>query len=79
MPNNKEQEEPMVSEIDSDLEEDNSYEFQDKVLVCLRELELLITTTEKNVERMQDSIKGLRAFIHGEDIDHYKCESKNAK
>ena len=66
-PNNKE--EPVVSEIDSDLEEDNTYEFQDKVLSCLFKLELSASTAKKSVEMMEEGIKSLRTYIHGENID----------
>ena len=60
---------PMVSQIDSDLEEDNSYELQDRVLSCLFELELSAATAKKNVEMMEEGIKKLKNFIHGEDIN----------
>ena len=66
-PNNKE--EPVASEIDSDLKEDNTYEFQDKVLSCLFKLELSASTAKKNVEMMEEDIKSLRTYIHGENID----------
>ena len=66
-PNNKE--EPVASEIDSDLKEDNTYEFQDKVLSCLFKLELSASTAKKNVEMMEEDIKSLRTYIHGEDIN----------
>jgi len=68
MVNNKEEQEgAMVSEVDTDLEEDNTYELQDKVLTYLRELELLTTTTKKNVGMMEEGIKSLRTYIHGEE------------
>jgi|TARA_R110000751_G_scaffold86050_1_gene171533 hypothetical protein len=60
---------PMVSQIDSDLEEDNSYELQDRVLSCLFELELSAATAKKNIEMMEEGIKKLKNFIHGEDIN----------
>jgi hypothetical protein len=60
---------PMVSQIDSDLEEDNSYELQDRVLSCLFELELSAATAKKNVEMMEEGIKKLKNFIHGEDTN----------
>ena len=66
-PNNKE--EPVASEIDSDLKEDNTYEFQDKVLSCLFKLELSASTAKKSIEMMEEGIKSLRTYIHGEDID----------
>ena len=59
----------MVSQIDSDLEEDNSYELQDRVLSCLFELELSAATAKKNVEMMEEGIKKLKNFIHGEDTN----------
>ena len=52
-----------------DLEEDNTYEFQDKVLSCLFKLELSASTAKKNVEMMEEDIKSLRTYIHGENID----------
>ena len=68
MTNNKEEQDgPMVSEVDGDLVEDNTYELQDKVLTCLRELELLTTMTKRNVEMMEEGIKSLRTYIHGEE------------
>jgi hypothetical protein len=60
---------PMVSQIDSDLEEDNSYELQDRVLSCLFELELSAATAKKNIEMMEEGIKKLKNFIHGEDTN----------
>ena len=60
---------PMVSEVDSDLEEDNTYEFQDKVLSCLFKLELSASTAKKSVEMMEEGIKSLRTYIHGEDVN----------
>jgi len=57
----------MVSEVDGDLVEDDTYELQDKVLTCLRELELLTTMTKRNVEMMEEGIKSLRTYIHGEE------------
>jgi len=68
MTNNKEEQDgPMVSEVDGDLVEDDTYELQDKVLTCLRELELLTTMTKRNVEMMEEGIKSLRTYIHGEE------------
>ena len=67
---------PMVSEIpwpstktcmENDIEEDNTYEFQDRVLVCLRELELLADRANTSVTLITASIKDLRAYIHGEE------------
>ena len=71
-PNNKE--EPVASEIDSDLQEDNTYEFQDKVLSCLFKLELSASTAKKSVEMMEEGIKSLRTYIHGENIDGWKTK-----
>ena len=62
-------EEPVVSEIDSGLEEENTHEFQDKVLSCLFNLELSAATAKKSVEMMEEGIKSLRTYIHGEDIN----------
>jgi len=52
-----------------DLEEDNTYEFQDKVLSCLFKLELSASTAKKSVEMMEEGIKSLRTYIHGEDVN----------
>ena len=65
---NDDEDGPMVSEVDNDTEEDNTYEFQDKVLSCLFELELSAATAKKSVETMEESIKSLRIHIHGENI-----------
>ena len=65
---------PMVSEVDSDLEEDNAYEFQDKVLSCLFKLELSASTAKKSVEMMEEGIKSLRTYIHGENMDGPKIK-----
>ena len=66
---NDDEDGPMVSEVDNDTEEDNTYEFQDKVLSCLFELELSAATAKKSVEMMEEGIKSLRTYIHGEDIN----------
>jgi len=71
---NDDEEGPVVSEIDSDIEEDNTYEFQDRVLSCLFKLELAAATAKKSVEMMEEGIKSLRTYIHGENMDGPKTK-----
>lgn len=66
---NDDQDGPMVSKIDSDIEEDNTCEFQDKVLSCLFKLQLLADIAKKNIELIEENIKEFRTYIHGENLD----------
>jgi hypothetical protein len=68
---NKEEEEPIVSEVDGDIEKGDGYELEDSVLSCLFELELLTKITKEKISMVEDRIKNLRSSIHGEDIDKY--------
>tara|TARA_R110000824_G_scaffold280463_1_gene468564 strand:+ start:26 stop:250 length:225 start_codon:yes stop_codon:yes gene_type:complete len=68
---NKEEEEPIVSEVDGDIEEGDTHELEDTVLSCLFELELLTKITKEKISMIEDRINNLRLSIHGEDINEY--------
>ena len=59
----------MVSKIKSDIKEDNPCEFEDKVLSCLFQLQLLADISKKNIVLMEEKIKEFRTCIHGENLD----------
>ena len=67
----KKEEEPIVSEVEGDIEEGDSHELEDSVLSCLFELELLTKIAKEKISMIEDRIKNLRSSIHGEDIDKY--------
>ena len=66
---NKEEQEPVVSKIDGDEEEDSPYQFQDNVLSCLADLQHLAVAMKEKAKMMDDTIRDFRSSIHGEDID----------
>ena len=59
----------VVSQIEGDYEEDNTYEFQDSVLSCLADLQHLAIAMKEKAQTMEDTVRDLRTSIHGEDID----------
>ena len=68
MPNKAEQE-PVVSKIEGDEEEDSPYQFQDNVLSCLANLQHLAVAMKEKAKMMDDTIRDFRISIHKEDID----------
>jgi hypothetical protein len=68
---NKEEQEPVVSKIEGDEEEDSPYQFQDNVLSCLFELQLLTDIAKEKISLIEDRINNLRLSIHGEDVNKY--------
>ena len=61
----------VVTEIEGNDEEDNTYEFQDNVLSCLSDLQHLATIIKEKAESMELTARRFRSSIHGEDIDDY--------
>ena len=61
----------VVSQIEGNDEEDNSYQLRDNVLSCLFELQLLTDITKEKILMIEGRIKSLRLSIHGEDITKY--------
>ena len=59
----------VVSQIESDHEEDNAYEFQDSVLSCLADLQHLAIAMKEKAQMMEDTVRSFRISIHGEDTD----------
>jgi hypothetical protein len=59
----------VVSQIEGNGEEDNPYEFQDRVLSCLSDLQHLAIAMKEKSQAMDDIVKDFRVSIHGEDID----------
>jgi len=66
---NKEEQEPVVSKIEGDEEEDSPYQFQDNVLSCLADLQHLAVAMKEKAKMMDDTIRNFRISIHKEDID----------
>ena len=59
----------VVTEIEVNDEEDNPYEFQDRVLSCLSDLQHLAIAMKEKAQAMEDTVRSFRISIHGEDID----------
>ena len=59
----------VVTEIEGNDEEDNPYEFQDRVLSCLSDLQHLAIAMKEKAQAMEDTVRSFRISIHGEDID----------
>jgi len=66
---NKEEQEPVVSKIEGDEEEDSPYQFQDNVLSCLADLQHIAAAMKEKAKIMDDIIRDFRISIHKEDID----------
>ncbi len=59
----------VVTELEEGQDEDGTFEFQDSVLSCLRELQNQVASINQKAQQMEFEIRRFRASIHGEDID----------
>ena len=65
---NKKKPNKVVSEVEGYEEDESPYEFQDKVLTCLADLQRLAVTMKDKAISMEEEIRQFRTSIHGEDV-----------